>query len=82
MTTMLADGQIVNVFLLDLAPSVHEAVTPNADSTYTIVLNARDSDQRRQESYQHAIGHIIRGDFEKSNVQQIETEAHALRSIG
>ncbi len=77
MMTMLADGQIVNVVLLDLAPSVHEAVTPNADSTYTIVLNARDTAQRRQESYQHAVGHIIRGDFEQADVQQIESEAHA-----
>lgn len=55
---------------------VTEAVTQNADGTYTIFLNAKMSAEKRLMAYLHALGHIQGNDFEKSNVQEIEYYAH------
>ena len=55
---------------------VSEAVTANDDGSYTILLNAKMSHERLQKAYLHALGHIEHNDFEKSDVQEIEYEAH------
>lgn len=51
-------------------------VIKNEDGSYTILINARLSDRGRIEAYKHALKHIINDDFEKENVQMIETAAH------
>ena len=66
----------VNVVYLNMEYGVHEQVTLNADGSYTIFLNARDSSFMNQYSLHHALQHINNHDFEKSDVQQIEAEAH------
>lgn len=66
----------INVQLLDLPPGIHEVVTINEDDSHTIFLNARDSHLRNLQSYKHAIGHIVHHDFDKTDVQQIESAAH------
>jgi len=53
-----------------------ELVTQNEDGSYTILLNARSSFERQQDAYRHARWHIDNLDFEKSNVQTIESDAH------
>ena len=66
----------VNVILLNLPTTTAEAVTENPDGSFTIIINARLSNERQLRAYEHAIKHIQNGDFEKSNVQSIEYAAH------
>ena len=66
----------VFVYIVDLPESIPEMVVPCEDG-YCVYLNARLSYQRQLEAYLHAVnGHIKNNDFEKTDVQQIEMEAH------
>lgn len=69
---MPIDYQII---LLDM--STNEAVTANEDGSYTIFINARLNREQQIRSYYHAMKHIVGEDFDKENVQEIETLAHA-----
>ena len=51
-------------------------VIKNEDGSYTILINAKLSDQGRISTYEHALKHITNEDFEKANVQEIEVSAH------
>ena len=64
-----------NVFLISGLP-VKGAVTENEDGSYTIFINPNQSDQGIMQTYYHELGHILHNDFEKHDVQEIETEAH------
>lgn len=66
----------VYAYLTPLPRGVREMVTPCADG-YTVYVDARLSDAARQDAFIHALGHITRRDFERSDVQIIEMEAHA-----
>ena len=66
---------VVNVILLDL--DVNEAVTENADGSYTIFINARLNNESQLEAYNHAMKHIENRDFERFDVQTIESIAHS-----
>lgn len=68
----------VNVFLIDFQAPGKEMVVPNEDGSYTILVNARLSQDERFKAYQHALGHINDGDFERSDIQSIEFHAHEL----
>lgn len=70
----------INVQLIDMDVKIPEQISKNADGSYTIFLNARLTQERRFQSYQHAIQHINAGDFdyETGNVQEIEMRAHAV----
>lgn len=63
-------------YIVDLPSNIHEAVVPCADG-YTVYLNEQDSDDRRKEAYSHALKHIRRGDWNASDVQNIEGRAHS-----
>lgn len=65
----------VYVYIVDLPDRVDEMVTPCIDG-YTVYLNARLSYAGRVRAYLHAVRHIERNDFERANVQEIETETH------
>lgn len=65
----------VYVYIADLPDRVDEMVTPCIDG-YTVYLNARLTYAGRVRAYHHAMRHIERNDFERTNVQEIETEAH------
>ena len=68
----------VNVFLKDFPNTKDkEVVTENADGTYSVFINSRIAHNQQLLAYQHAIEHIKNGDFQKSDVQQIEAIAHA-----
>ena len=67
---------MINVVVMSMEYGLHEMIVSNHDGSYTVFLNARDSNERRIQSYHHAIRHLERGDFEKDSVQQIESEAH------
>lgn len=67
----------IQIRLLDFSTNkVTETVTQNADGSYTIFLNSRMTQERQLESYLHAMRHITDNDFEKTDVQEIESEAH------
>ena len=67
----------IQIRLLDFPTNkVTETVTQNADGSYTIFLNSRMTQERQLESYLHAMRHITNNDFEKTDIQEIESEAH------
>ena len=68
------DGIIVK--LLDLPYAVHGLLRQNEDSSYTILLNSRDSWERNRQAYQHELNHLNRNDFRQGNVSVQEKEAH------
>lgn len=58
---------------------VAETVTCNDDGSYTIFLNAQMSKEKQCDAYMHALGHILRLDFESgSNVDALEAYAHRM----
>lgn len=65
------------VRLIDMPPAVRSFIKENSDHiSATIVINARLSREQQQEQYVHEVGHMERNDFEKDDVNQIETKAH------
>jgi len=63
------------IYLIDLPPKVDEAVTPCFEG-YTVYINRNLSKDRQMMAYVHALKHISRNDFEKLDVQVIESAAH------
>lgn len=48
-----------------------------SDDYYTIILNARMSENCNKKTFLHEIKHILNGDFIRNrNVQEIELQAH------
>ncbi len=55
-------------------------VVENEDGSYTILINAKLSQDGQLKAYQHALSHINNEDFEKSDIQSIELHAHELEA--
>lgn len=70
----------VNIFLVNFSAPGNEMVVQNEDDSYTILINAKLSQDGQLKAYQHALNHINNGDFEKFDVQNIEFQAHELKS--
>ena len=70
----------VRVEIIDLKNSVRSAVVKNDDDGYTIVLNARMCYECLQEAYFHEMEHIKQLDFEKNNVDEIESYTHSIKN--
>lgn len=70
----------VNIFLVNFPTPGKEMVVQNEDGSYTVLINAKLSQNGQLKAYQHALNHINNGDFEKSDVQDIEFQAHELSS--
>lgn len=71
--------EVINVQLVDFKiTSSKELVRHNDDDSYTILLNSRQASNQMQKAYNHALGHIHRGecDNREDSVQSIETKAH------
>jgi hypothetical protein len=66
----------VNVVIMDFPTSAKEMVVPNEDGSYTILINARLSNDGQLKAYEHAMKHIENDDFMKTNAQEIEFSAH------
>lgn len=60
------------VYYVQLPDGVDEAVLPCLGG-YTIYIDPRQSMSGMFRAYQHALEHIRNHDFEKSDVQEIET---------
>lgn len=66
----------INILLVDMPTTIYSFVRKNLDG-YTIVLNARLSQEDRLRHYQHELDHILNGDFEKDlTADEIEAQAH------
>ncbi len=66
----------INVQLLNMDTKIPEHLIKNSDDSYTIFLNAKLSHENQIKSYYHALKHILGKDFNKSNVDKIEFDAH------
>jgi len=62
-------------YLVELPDGINEAVL-SCVGGYTVYIDPRQSNDGMKRSYEHALHHIQNADFEKSNVQQIESQAH------
>lgn len=66
-----------NTYLLDMPTSIKAFVKSNHDGSYTIIINARLSDEEQKKAYLHELRHIENGDFErKCSADLIEFYAH------
>lgn len=63
------------VYIVGLPNQIREMVLPCADG-YTIYINEMLDDVGRLDAYHHAVDHIKNNDWNKSDVQLIESEAH------
>lgn len=63
------------VYMVKMPDNVREAVTPSFCG-YTVYINQNLTHEQRQKAFAHALKHIQNRDFEKSDVQAIEYEAH------
>lgn len=55
---------------------VNEIITENEDGSYTIFVNSNLCEDKRLKSIEHALSHIVNNDFEKNDVQEIESTTH------
>ena len=74
------NGYPVNVIMSDNMPyGMPEHIIDNQDGSYTVFLNAKLNYETQREGFQHAVDHVMRKDYEKEDVQQIEMSAHGLQ---
>ena len=64
-----------HIYYVELPDGFNEDVLP-CDDGFTIYLDPRQSRDGILRSYEHAMKHIKRDDFNKSDVQSIESQAH------
>lgn len=65
----------IYVYYVPLPEGVNEAVL-SCLGGFTIYLDPRQSEDGLKRSYEHALKHIQDGDFFKTDVQSIESDAH------
>lgn len=66
----------INTLETDLPTTIAAYVVSNSDLSYTIILNARLTFERRMEAYKHELRHIENGDYERRSADLIELYAH------
>lgn len=71
----------VNVVVLDFPRPGKEMVFENEDGSFTIMINAKLSNDSQLKAYHHAMKHISNDDFQKDNIQTIEAIAHSTTTI-
>lgn len=64
------------VYLVDLPNNIHGFSVPGCNDDYMIYINCRLSREQQTATYLHEMKHIIKNDFDRSDVQTIEAEAH------
>lgn len=74
------DNDSIIVVIKDMPVGLHGLTVPNADGSYTVFINARDSANQQCRAFEHEISHIGKNDFKKENVQEIEYTSHRRRS--
>jgi len=64
--------ETIGVYFLDMDYLVDEQVVFNEDDSYSIFINSRLNHERQMLAYQHALEHIMNGDFSKECADDIE----------
>lgn len=68
----------IRTILCDMPVTVRGYTIATPDGFFTIVLNSSLSHAQNVKTYEHELGHIMRGDFDsKSPVGLIEAFSHA-----
>lgn len=63
---------------MDMEFGIYEQISYNAaENFYTILVNSRYNVETQKKAFDHAVEHILNGDFGKADVQEIEAAAHA-----
>lgn len=70
----------VYTYIVNLPDGVHEMIAKCLDG-YTIYLHAGDTAERQRESFIHALRHIMQDDYNKVDVQEIESAAHRKEAL-
>lgn len=70
------NGLDINLVLLQDASGVPGSVWSNDDGSFTIFIDSKLCFERQQEVFKHELLHILNNDFEKENVNSIESQAH------
>lgn len=65
----------VFIYYTQLPDDIDEMVTP-CFCGYTIYINQNLTYEKKLSAYEHAMHHIRNNDFEKHDVQSIESKAH------
>lgn len=74
------DMEDISVHFVDFhGTGIDEQVILNQDGSYTILIDARASYEAQAEAYEHAMSHIREMDFQKNDVQLIESESHGIK---
>ena len=63
------------LYFVKLPDGIDEVVMPCLDG-YTVYIDENLSEQRQLKAYAHAVHHIRNNDFERSDVQEIESKNH------
>ena len=66
----------VYVHVINMDTCIHECIRHTPTDDYVVFINARISHEAQMAAYKHALRHIKNHDFEKSDVQEIEFQAH------
>lgn len=66
----------ISARVLDFGNSIRGTVIDNGNDDFTIFLNARTSFEMQQETYLHEVEHIMKNDFDKFNVGEIEQNTY------
>lgn len=71
------DDVTVHLINFPSGTRAREAVCRNEDGTFSVFIDARLSQEGAIRAYRHALGHILRGDFDRrGNATAIEAAAH------
>ena len=73
---MFCNGYYINVILLEDSCGVPGSVCHNKDDSYSIFIDANLCREKQQEVFIHELRHIFGRDFEKYDVQDIESNNH------
>lgn len=68
----------INVVLMDNPFGIKGSVNKNDDGSYTVIINSKLNAEQQREVYLHEVEHIENGDFDKSDVDIIEHDAHKM----
>lgn len=63
--------EAIGVYFLDMVPPWRRSPSEE-DGSFSIFINARISQARQMIAYQHALAHIMRDDFSKTDADEIE----------
>lgn len=71
--------EYIGVYLIDLPCTVRGFTKKNSDGSYSIIINAKLSNEMQIATYDHEINHIENGDYDKeTDVNMLEAKRHAV----